>query len=56
VICWEYRHYVFEPGDKRLEILNRLGAEGWEAFYFTKNDTTVLFKRQKPIPTEEQSK
>ena len=51
MIRWEYRGYLFEPGDKIVEILNKMGAEGWEAFttlFDGKGVITQLFlKRQK---------
>lgn len=56
---WQYRSYQFEPGDKVVEILNRLGAEGWEAFHFSKNggqSTRVLLKRPLEVTTGEPSK
>jgi hypothetical protein len=54
---WEYRHYVFEAGEKMLDKLNQLGAEGWEAFHFTygKSGARVLFKRPKPTTPEEKT-
>lgn len=52
MIRWEYRHYVFEPGDKVLDILNRLGGEGWEAFHFANGGNKVLFKRPKTNATQ----
>lgn len=45
---WQYRSYQFEPGDKIIDILNKLGADGWEAFHFGKwggSMIRVLLKR-----------
>lgn len=57
MIRWEYKTYLFEPGEKVLAKLNQLGADGWEAFRFTNTQgaTRVLFKRQiEPQPPAEQ--
>jgi hypothetical protein len=58
MIRWEYRQFLFEADDKILEKLNAFGEHGWEAFHFRDiglGRMRVLFKRQKPTPTEEQS-
>lgn len=51
---WEYRTYLFEPGEPKLDKFNELGAEGWEAFRFEVDypgsaRTRVWFKR--PVTT-----
>jgi hypothetical protein len=59
MIRWEYRQFQFEAGDKILDKLNAFGEQGWEAFLFRDiggGRMRVLFKRQKPTPTEESSK
>jgi hypothetical protein len=56
VIQWEYRHYIFERGDNVIEIMNRLGGEGWEAFYFVNSGAKVLFKRQRAAQPEKTEK
>lgn len=49
---WEYRTYLFEPGDTMLKKLNELGAEGWEIIRFEDYGSArvrVWFKR--PVST-----
>lgn len=56
---WQYRSYQFEPGDKVVDILNKMGAEGWEAFHFSRHGNTtvrVLLKRPIPVTTGEPEK
>lgn len=48
---WEYRSFMFGPGDTMLKKLNELGAEGWEAFHFFRvgpSHTRVMLKREVP--------
>lgn len=54
MIRWEYRQFMFEPGDKLIDKLNQFGADGWEVFYFRDvggGRTRALFKRSVSTPT-----
>lgn len=62
MIHWEYKSYMFDRGEKLVDVLakmNKFGAEGWEAFHFPATDGhngfRVLFKRQTQ-PTKESTK
>lgn len=51
---WEYRSYMFEPHEDRTNILDKLGAEGWEAWWMERNSegkNRIQFKR----PIEEKT-
>lgn len=52
---WEYHGYLCEKahGDRPVEIMNRFGKDGWEAFvveHHQPGSMRIYFKRPKPDP------
>ncbi len=48
-VKWQYRTYLFTVDDDFAKLMNKLGAEGWEAFHielFEAARTKVYFKRR----------
>lgn len=43
-----YKNSKVPEVDERIEILNRLGKEGWELVVFNMNEYEFIFKRRLP--------